>query len=219
MTVSPRSFRSIWVASAVFFVFCLGARGAAIAEVHCTACADIPNCVPICWEFRSVPRGDGLGAGNPASARPHSGPGAGASLDRSASSLIPNSNLESLIQRIAQDGRVDPALVQAVVRAESGFDPFAVSRRGAEGLMQLMPMTARAVGVKNSFVAEQNLRGGVTYLRQMLDLFAGDTRLALAAYNAGPQVVLSYGGIPPYKETRVYVERVLKYRDQIRQSR
>jgi len=96
---------------------------------------------------------------------------------------------------------------------------LAVSHRGAQGLMQLMPKTARAVGVKNSFIAHENLRGGVTYLRQMLDLFDGDTRLALAAYNAGPTTVLEYRDVPPFEETRVYVDRVFRFREQIRSRR
>ena len=130
-----------------------------------------------------------------------------------------NAELQALIRQIATAGRVDPALVEAVVRAESGFDHLAVSHRGAQGLMQLMPKTARAVGVKNSFSAHENLRGGVTYLRQMLDLFDGDTRLALAAYNAGPTTVLHYRDIPPFEETRVYVDRVFRFREQIRSRR
>jgi soluble lytic murein transglycosylase-like protein len=124
-----------------------------------------------------------------------------------------------LIQRIATKSKVDPALVYAVVRAESGFDRFAISHKGAEGLMQLMPGTARELGVTNSFIAEQNLQGGVTYLRRMLDLFAGNTRLALAAYNAGPETVIMHGAVPPFAETRRYVEQVLAFRDEIHASR
>ncbi len=103
---------------------------------------------------------------------------------------------------------LDPALVHAVVQAESGYDPYATSPAGAQGLMQLMPATARALGVRDPYDPVQNVEGGVRYLRGLLDRF-GDVRLALAAYNAGPHAVQRYGGVPPYVETRAYVERVL----------
>ena len=109
-----------------------------------------------------------------------------------------------------QSFRVDPALVKAVVATESNFEITAVSRAGAQGLMQLMPETAREMGVLAPFKPSENLRGGVRYLREMLDRY-GDTRLALAAYNAGPEAVDRHGGIPPYPETEDYVARVLDY--------
>jgi len=105
---------------------------------------------------------------------------------------------------------VSPALVKAVIAAESLFDPDAVSRKGAQGLMQLMPETASALGVADPFSADQNLRGGVRYLREMLDRY-GDMSRAIAAYNAGPSAVDRYRGIPPYPETRAYVQRVMTY--------
>jgi soluble lytic murein transglycosylase-like protein len=110
---------------------------------------------------------------------------------------------------------LDPSLVRAVVQAESGGDPSAVSPVGAEGLMQLMPETARDMGVTDPKDPAQNLAGGTRYLREMLDRFHGDLPQAIAAYNAGPHAVERHGGVPPYPETRHYVDRVLKlYQEQ-----
>lgn len=120
----------------------------------------------------------------------------------------PKTDFDGLIERVAAKHGVDPSLVKAVVKAESGFNPNAVSPTGAQGLMQLMPSTARALGVGDAFDPEQNVEGGVKYLRQQIDRF-GDVRLALAAYNAGPGAVARYHGVPPYRETRNYVNRVL----------
>ena len=103
---------------------------------------------------------------------------------------------------------LSPALVKAVIAVESEFDQWAVSSKGAQGLMQLMPFTARRFGVSDSFDARQNIFGGTQYLRILLDLFQGDVDLALAGYNAGENAVRRYGGIPPYKETRHYVRKV-----------
>ncbi len=103
---------------------------------------------------------------------------------------------------------VDPALVRAVIHAESGFNPKARSHKGALGLMQLMPATARRLGVFDASVPSKNIFGGVQYLSDLLARFNGDINLAAAAYNAGPEAVTKYAGIPPYSETRVYVQRV-----------
>jgi soluble lytic murein transglycosylase-like protein len=106
---------------------------------------------------------------------------------------------------------IDPALLRALVRQESGFDPAARSPAGATGLTQLMPGTAASLGVTDATDPAQALDGGARYLRQQLDRFGGDERLALAAYNAGPGAVARHGGVPPYAETQQYVERVLGY--------
>ena len=118
---------------------------------------------------------------------------------------------DPVIWKAAERYGVDYALVKAVIKAESNFDPLAISRAGAKGLMQLMPGTANAVGVTNSFHPEENINGGVRYLRYLLDLFNGDLHLALAGYNAGENAVFRYNGIPPYQETRTYIQRVLRY--------
>jgi hypothetical protein len=102
-------------------------------------------------------------------------------------------------------------LVTAVIRAESGFNPRAVSRKGAQGLMQLMPSTASVLGVRNSFDPRENIEGGVRHLRGLLDRFPGNLPFAIAAYNAGEKAVAAYGGVPPYPETQDYVVRVLRY--------
>jgi len=117
------------------------------------------------------------------------------------------SDFDHLIAEVCQRQGVDPALVKAVIKVESNFDCRAVSRAGAKGLMQLMDATGKQLGVKDPFDPRQNVEGGVTYLRQMLDRY-GDLSLALAAYNAGPQAVDRFGGIPPYAETQLYVSLV-----------
>jgi hypothetical protein len=117
--------------------------------------------------------------------------------------------LEALIRKYAQIYGVDPTLVRAVMRHESGFNPTAVSPKGAQGLMQLMPGTAALMGVKNPLDPEQNIAGGVGYLRHCLDRFQHNVPLAVAAYNAGPESVARCGAIPPYQETQVFVNNVM----------
>jgi hypothetical protein len=112
------------------------------------------------------------------------------------------------IEHASQKHGVDPAIIEAVMRVESAFRPHAVSRKGAQGLMQLMPDTAKRFGVKNSFDPEQNILGGTRYLKVLLGMFEGDIKLACAAYNAGEKAVQRFGGIPPYRETRDYVKKI-----------
>lgn len=113
------------------------------------------------------------------------------------------------IREIAARYSVDPALVEAVIRVESAGNPLAVSRKGAQGLMQLMPQTAYALGVRDAFDPRQNIEGGVRHLRYLIDRYPGNLSLALAAYNAGERAVDQHRGIPPYTETQQYVQKVL----------
>ena len=106
---------------------------------------------------------------------------------------------------------IDPALVKAIIMAESGYNPNAISEKGAKGLMQLMPSTAQALGVEDAFNPEQNISGGVRYFKRLVNRFDGDIKLALAAYNAGSKKVRHYQGIPPYKSTHYYIKKVFKY--------
>jgi len=118
--------------------------------------------------------------------------------------------IEAHIMEVAVRHGISPLLIAAIVEAESGFNPRAVSRRGARGLMQLMPRTAAGVQVEDSFDPYENIEGGVRHLRRLMDRFNGDLPLVLTAYNAGEQAVLLYGGVPPYPETRRYVVRILR---------
>ena len=116
-----------------------------------------------------------------------------------------------IILQAANRYQVDPALIKAIIMAESGYNPRAVSKMGAKGLMQLMPATARALGVEDSFNPEHNINAGVGYFKKLLGQFDGDVRLALAAYNAGTRKVRQYKGIPPFKATRYYITKVFEY--------
>jgi len=119
--------------------------------------------------------------------------------------------LRKLIVRYSKKYHIDPALVEAIVKVESSYDTEAVSHKGAQGLMQLMPTTAKSLGVSNSHDPKQNLAGGIQYLRKLLDRYDGNVELALAAYNAGEGAVQKYNGVPPYPETVDYVAKVRKY--------
>ncbi len=128
-------------------------------------------------------------------------------------------DIDSFIRRYASRFNLEKELVCAVIKAESDYDPKAVSTKGAQGLMQLIPETARDLKVSDPFDIQENIRGGSQYLRMMLDQFSGNLDLALAAYNAGPGAVQQYGGIPPYSETVRYVEKVKTYLDQYRKEK
>jgi soluble lytic murein transglycosylase-like protein len=117
--------------------------------------------------------------------------------------------ISEAVKSASQKNNVDPNLILAVIHQESGFKECAESQCGAQGLMQLMPETAKEMGVTNSFDIAQNVNGGTQYLKQMLDRFGGDPKLALAAYNAGPNAVQKHGGIPPYQETQNYVKSIM----------
>jgi soluble lytic murein transglycosylase len=119
--------------------------------------------------------------------------------------------LEPVIRRYSSQHQLHPALIRAVIKAESNFDPRAVSRAGAIGLMQLMPQTAVRLDVRDMYDPDDNVGGGTKYLRQLLDQFHGNLPLALAAYNAGENAVVRYQALPPFDETRQYVRKVLRY--------
>jgi soluble lytic murein transglycosylase-like protein len=119
-------------------------------------------------------------------------------------------DIEKLIDDLASSYGLDPLLVHSVVKVESGYNPYAVSSKGAQGLMQLIPSTQRRFGVSNGFDVRENVEGGVRYLKHLLALFNGDQRLAVAAYNAGEGAVFRYNNVPPYPETMSYVYRVGK---------
>lgn len=127
----------------------------------------------------------------------------------SSSSSIPSAYTDIITSACNRHG-VDPALVKAIVKVESDFDPYALSRKGAMGLMQLMPQTALAMNVGNSFNPQDNIDGGVKYLRYLMDRYEGNLPLALAAYNAGETAVKKWGTIPPYQETQSYVKKIMK---------
>jgi soluble lytic murein transglycosylase-like protein len=118
---------------------------------------------------------------------------------------------EEMIQSAARRHRVSPALIKAVIQAESRFNQSAVSAQGAVGLMQVLPSTARSMGVASPYEADANIDAGVLYLRQLLTEFDDDEYLALAAYNCGPDAIRRYGKLPPYRETKSFVARVMRY--------
>ena len=119
-----------------------------------------------------------------------------------------------IIDQASEKFNLKPSLIKAIIKAESGFDHKAVSSKGAQGLMQLMPGTASEMDVSDSFDPEENIFGGTKYFSKLMERFQNDVKLALAAYNAGPDKVVEYEGIPPYKETKTFIQRVMKYFDQ-----
>jgi len=118
---------------------------------------------------------------------------------------------DEIIKTIADKHGVEAPLIHSIIRAESNYNANAVSSKGAVGLMQLMPETAREYGVINPYKPEDNIEGGVKYLKDLIKLYSGKTELVLAAYNAGQETIKKYGGIPPYAETRNYIEKVKNY--------
>ena len=132
-----------------------------------------------------------------------------AEVTKLVSTPIVQKDLATIVSDASVSSRIDADFIASMIRAESGNNPRAVSPKGAQGLMQLMPQTASALGVTNSFDPEKNVDGGVRYLRALLVQYNGDAAKALAAYNAGPHRVQQYGGVPPYHETRAYVARVI----------
>lgn len=138
--------------------------------------------------------------------------------DWSNGSRLAPGRLEEIIRSASNRYAVDPDLVRAVIKAESAFNAAARSPKGAQGLMQLMPDTARLHKVSNVYDPDENIDGGVRHLRLLLDRYQGDLRLTLAGYNAGIQAVEKYGGVPPYPETREYIRRVLDYHQRYRGS-
>ncbi len=133
------------------------------------------------------------------------------SVDQNKTSSSKEHRIANAVKESSEKYNLPSSLVLGVIKQESGFKPRAESQCGAQGLMQLMPDTARDLGIKNSFDVEGNIDGGCKYLRQMLDQFNGDPKLALAAYNAGPGSVQKYGGIPPFEETQNYVKSVMTH--------
>jgi len=129
--------------------------------------------------------------------------------DQGGSRREKSADLQKLVREVSDEHGVDPRLIDALVRVESSYDPGAVSHRGAMGLMQLMPETARRLRLEDPFDPEQNIRAGVGEISRLMDRYAGDLPLALAAYNAGEGAVARYGGVPPYEETRSYVVKIL----------
>ena len=144
----------------------------------------------------------------PASSASQSRTADSSNLNSKLGSKLGRPSLDQVIQQSASRHQVDPNLVRAIVRVESNFNPYAVSPRGAQGLMQLIPATARRFGVRDAFDPQANLEGGVRYLRYLIDLYGGDLELALAAYNAGENAVSRYNGVPPFRETRNYLRKI-----------
>ena len=170
------------------------------------------DAIAVGWLRKAAERGT-LQAVNLLRLMPHISAASASGCPRSAMPAVRIAvppRIRDLVARTARELGIDPQLVTAVIAVESAFDPRAVSRKNAQGLMQLMPETAVRFGVRDPFDEKENVRGGATYLRDLLRRFGGDLTLALAAYNAGEGAVMLNGGVPPYQETRDYIERVTR---------
>lgn len=217
--------RTVWLAVALPMLLAASARGVRAEEMYryvdARGVVHLTN-VPVDTRFQKYAIGSAGGTGKGVlilarreSSRIHI-PGMSQKVAMHLGTQRPGGRMRSpnafdqLISRVAARHGLPAAMVKAVVKAESNFQPYARSNKGAQGLMQLMPATAQDMGVDDPFEAEDNVQGGSRYLRAMYERF-GDWEHALAAYNAGPGAVERFGGIPPYAETRQYVERVLHY--------
>ncbi len=128
-------------------------------------------------------------------------------------------NIDEIIETFAQKYDIDGDFIKAMIKQESGFNPKATSKKGAMGLMQLMPSTAKSLGVVDAYNPWENIEGGVKYIKGLMDRFNNDEKLALAAYNAGPNAVKRYGGIPPYKETQNYVKSIMSTYEKLKEAK
>lgn len=129
-----------------------------------------------------------------------------------------SANIDELIETYSEKYGIDSDFIKAIIKQESGFNPNATSKKGAMGLMQLMPKTAQALGVIDAYNPGQNIEGGVKYLKSLLDKYGNNRELALAAYNAGPGAIKKYGGIPPYKETQNYVNKIMNTYNKVKEA-
>jgi|SRR5579864_1514502 len=171
------------------------------------------DAIAVVW-FRKAAASGAVQAANLLRLMPSQAPSAAsgcpAAFDAEARPIAAPPRIRELVARTARDLGVDPQLIMAVIAVESAFNPHAVSPKHAQGLMQLMPETAARFGVRDPFDESENVRGGATYLRELLQRFNGDLVLTLAAYNAGEAAIDNYGGVPPYRETQDYIERVTR---------
>jgi hypothetical protein len=195
----------LYLAAAMFFV----TAGVCSRQVKLATCAEQAAGRAIHLPIVSPPMDPSADAGDADTA-------AQQTTSRQSAAALPEPREPALpfeedILQAAQTYQVDPALIHAIIMAESSYNPRAVSHRGAQGLMQLMPTTAKWLGIEDSFDPAMNIDGGVRYFKRLLDRFDGDVKLALAAYNAGSRYVRKYGGVPPFKATRIYIKKVLHY--------